>query len=106
MGNKPVMYEWPQSQKCMECPHGEFVMSDRLDNSNYLCMVGCDENDGVYCPKSPPRNAIESVEVADPKINVSDKFECTLYITLPNGKVCDIDVESISKTKHWLQGEE
>lgn len=106
MSNKPVMYEWPESQICMECPHGEFVMSDRLDNSNYLCMVGCDENDGVNCPKLPPKSMIESVEVADPKINNGDQFQCTLYITLCNGKVYDMDVESMRTTRQWKQGEE
>jgi hypothetical protein len=48
---KPAMYEWPESQMCMECEHGEFVCSDTLVNSDYLCMVGCNKNDGVNCPK-------------------------------------------------------
>ena len=104
MGNKPVMYEWPESQICMECPHGEFVMSDRLSNSNYLCMIGCDENDGINCPKSPKESPIKSVEVAGSKIDSNDRFQCTLYITLRNGKVCEIDVESLMRTEHWLQG--
>lgn len=106
MSNKPVMYEWPESQICMDCPHGEFVMSDKLDNSNYLCMIGCDENDGMNCPKLPPRSMIESVEVASPRIGNNDKFECTLHITLHNGKVYDMDVESMKTTKQWNQGEE
>ena len=106
MGNKPVMYEWPESQICMECPHSEFVMSDRLNNSNYLCMIGCDENDGINCPKSPPKSPIKTVEVADPKIGTNDCFQCTLYITLHDGKVYSMEVESMGKTENWLQGEE
>jgi len=106
MGNKPVMYEWPESQICMDCPHGEFVMSDKLDNSNYLCMIGCDKNSGISCPGLPPKNAVKTVEVADPTIGNDGRFECTLYITLHNGKVYDMDVESATKTKTWDQGEE
>lgn len=52
--SKPVMYEWPESQICMDCKHGEFVMSDTLVNSNHLCMVGCSKNDGVNCTKLKP----------------------------------------------------
>ena len=106
MDNKPVMYEWPESQICMDCGHGEFIMSDKLVNCDYLCMVGCDKNDGVNCPKLTPKSMIESVEVADPKINGDDIFQCTLYVTLRNGKVYDMDVESIKKTETWDQGEE
>ena len=51
---KPAMYEWPESQICMDCKNGEFVMSDTLTNSNYLCMVGCGKNDGVNCPRFSP----------------------------------------------------
>ena len=47
---EPVMYEWPESQICMNCKHGEFIMSDALVNSDHLCMIGCGENDGVDCP--------------------------------------------------------
>ena len=104
--SKPVMYEWPESQICMECPHSEFVMSDRLNNSNHLCMIGCDKNDGINCPKLPPKSPIKIVEVADSKINADDKFECTLYITLHNGKVYDVDVESVRRTENWSQGDE
>ena len=52
---KPVMYEWPESQICMDCKNGEFIMSDKLVNSNYLCMVGCNKNDGVNCSKLEPK---------------------------------------------------
>jgi len=51
MSEKPVMYGWPESQICMECQHGKFIMSDELVNSNHLCMVGCEDNDGVDCPE-------------------------------------------------------
>ena len=50
MGKKVVMYEWPDSQICMECQHGNFFEFDESLNSDYLCMVACEENDGVYCP--------------------------------------------------------
>ena len=106
MGNKPVMYEWPESQICMDCPHSEFVMSDKLDNSNYLCMIGCDKNSGISCPGLPPKNAVKTVEVADPKIGANDCFQCTLYITLHDGKVYNMEVESMGKTENWDQGEE
>jgi hypothetical protein len=107
MGNKPVMYEWPESQICMDCPHGEFVMSDKLVNSNYLGMNGCDKNDGVGCPKLDlKRSKVKSVEVAGTKINNDDEFECSLYITLHDGKVYNLDVKSMMRTEHWLQGDE
>jgi len=51
MNEKVTMYSWPESQMCMECKNGEFIMSDKFDNSDYLCMVACDENDGIVCPK-------------------------------------------------------
>jgi len=50
MPEKPVVYEWPESQKCMDCKNGEFIMSETYNNSNYLCSVGCRKNDGIYCP--------------------------------------------------------
>ena len=46
-----TIYEWPTSQKCMECKHREFINSDVFCNSHYACMVNCTENDGVNCPK-------------------------------------------------------
>jgi len=47
----PMIYEWPESQKCIECVHGKFIMSDSFTNSDYLCMVGCADNDGIDCPE-------------------------------------------------------
>jgi hypothetical protein len=46
-----VLYSWPESQKCMDCKNSEFVMSDTLVNSNYLCMANCPANDGSHCPE-------------------------------------------------------
>lgn len=108
MGNRPVIYEWPLSQKCMECLHGKFIMGaeGEFDNSNYLCMEGQDGNDGTNCSGFKSKASIKNVEVADPRINADDKFQCTLYITLHDGRVCDIDIESMMVTEHWLQGEE
>ena len=107
MDNKPVMYEWPESQLCMDCKHGEFIMSDKLVNSNYLCMEGCDKNDGVGCPKLDlKRTEVKSVEVSGSRVNGEDRFTCSLFVTLHNGKVVEMDVESMTKTKNWSQGDE
>lgn len=39
---KCTLVQWPQSQLCMECEHGEFVMGtgddDRIGDSAYLCF--------------------------------------------------------------------
>jgi len=48
---KTVIYEWPESQKCIECVYGKFIMSDDFTNSDYLCMAGCADNDGIDCPE-------------------------------------------------------
>ena len=62
-GKKVTMYEWPSSQKCMECAHSEFVMSDTLTNSDYVCHEACEDNDGVSCSKFKP--APKKFECAD-----------------------------------------
>lgn len=104
--NKPVMYEWPESQICMDCQHSEFIMSDKLNNSNYLCMEGCDNNDGVVCPEFEQKSGVKEVEVLRPRVNNSDIFECSLLVILNNGRICEIDVESMTKTETWSQGDE
>ena len=49
---KVVLYEWPESQKCMDCEHGEFVaFIENSRGSDYICHIGCTENDGVECPR-------------------------------------------------------
>jgi hypothetical protein len=45
-----TIYDWPWSQKCMECKHGEFIDSEKFSSSCYLCHIRCEENDGVDCP--------------------------------------------------------
>ena len=48
-----TLYDWPTSQNCMDCKHGEPVQfineSDLV--ATCLCLVACTENDGVGCPK-------------------------------------------------------
>jgi len=45
-----AVYNWPWSQNCIDCDHGELVMSD--DGSKYVCDINCLDNDGgSSCPK-------------------------------------------------------
>jgi hypothetical protein len=47
---KPVtIYNWPWSQKCMDCKHGEFFQSDTFDTANMLCHLNCEDNNGESC---------------------------------------------------------
>ena len=49
---KTTLYDWPTSQNCMDCKHGEpvqFVNESDLV-ATCLCLVACTENDGVDCP--------------------------------------------------------
>jgi len=52
---KVTLYEWPWSQKCMGCVHGEFVNFEGCGGSDYMCYVSCEENDGTNCPKFEQR---------------------------------------------------
>jgi len=45
-----TIYNWPWSQKCMDCKFGEFFQSDTFDMSNMLCHEACKDNDGQSCP--------------------------------------------------------
>jgi len=45
----PVITEWPESQICMDCDHGEFLNLEDYDSSDYLCHVNCTMNNGVSC---------------------------------------------------------
>ena len=45
-----VIYEWPNSQECIDCKHAEFVESQTFNNSNYICKIKFKNNDGIYCP--------------------------------------------------------
>lgn len=47
MYSKAVIYEWPWSQNCAECEHGELMTSG---SSRYACTANCDRNDGETCP--------------------------------------------------------
>lgn len=44
-----VVYDWPQSQICMECKHSRFL-ADEFATAAYECQVSCRFNDGVRCP--------------------------------------------------------
>lgn len=47
-----IIYEWPDSQLCMECKHGRFaLLPDSKYGSDYICDVGCKDNNGNSCPK-------------------------------------------------------
>lgn len=35
-----VLNEWPSTQLCMECKHGQFVMGDNIPDSSYMCSEG------------------------------------------------------------------
>lgn len=50
MAHLCVLYDWPYSQKCMECTHGCFVQGDNVEGSAYLCFEAERHNDGVTCP--------------------------------------------------------
>ena len=54
------MYEWPQSQICMECSNRVDVI---LDDSSALCEVGCTKNDGVNCPMFQQLDEDEYIDV-------------------------------------------
>ena len=45
-----IVYDWPWSQICMDCKHGEFVMSETRYASNYICKVNATRNTGTECP--------------------------------------------------------
>ena len=44
-----TIYEWPQSQICMECRHRQWL-SDILYGSEVICLLAETRNDGVTCP--------------------------------------------------------
>lgn len=50
---KVTLYEWPASQNCMECKHGEPVqfINENEGVATCLCMRACVGNDGVDCPE-------------------------------------------------------
>ena len=39
--DKVTLVKWPESQECMDCEHGCFIMSDdeRIGDSAYLCFA-------------------------------------------------------------------
>lgn len=52
-GKVCVLYEWPNSQICIDCKNGCFVQSDdteAIGSSAYLCLEAERSNDGVTCP--------------------------------------------------------
>jgi polyferredoxin len=50
MYHQVIVYDWPESQTCMDCEHGEFVESETFSSSNYICKVGSVRNSGSACP--------------------------------------------------------
>ena len=58
-----TIYPFPESQQCMECKYGEFMQSLTFDNSHYLCLICCTQNDGIYCPEKE-----EQLESANEKV--------------------------------------
>ena len=55
-----TLYEWPDSQICMDCEHGEFILLDSAIGSEYICNINCQEYDGVNCPKFKEENNVLS----------------------------------------------
>lgn len=41
--------EWPYTQYCMECIHGEFIQSETLNSANYWCHHGFPYEPGEEC---------------------------------------------------------
>ena len=50
MYDQVVVYDWPDSQTCVDCEYGEFVESESFSSSNYICKVGSARNTGSACP--------------------------------------------------------
>ena len=49
MYHKVIIYDWPYSQTCMGCEHGEFVESKTYGSSNLICSIGSTGNNGSEC---------------------------------------------------------
>lgn len=45
-----IVYQWPVSQICSNCEHGEFLNSESFQNSHYICNIAYRHNDGIFCP--------------------------------------------------------
>lgn len=52
-GKIVTLYEWPKSQICMNCDHGNPVQFIKKDDyvASSICFQACSENDGTDCPK-------------------------------------------------------
>lgn len=50
MYHKVIIYDWPDSQVCMDCGYGQFTASERFSASNYICTIGSVRNNGSECP--------------------------------------------------------
>jgi len=46
-----TIYEWPESQNCMDCKYGEYIVSPAFNKSCSLCFLCCPKNNGKYCPR-------------------------------------------------------
>jgi len=44
-----IIYDWPDSQLCLTCEHGEFIESNTFDSSNYQCKINSIQNKGTHC---------------------------------------------------------
>lgn len=54
-GKSVTLYEWPDSQLCMECRHGKFITGEDYVNSEYICSINHPYNKGGFCIKQEPR---------------------------------------------------
>ena len=45
-----VVYQWPQSQNCAGCKHGEFIASETYDASCFRCKINYKGNNAT-CSK-------------------------------------------------------
>jgi hypothetical protein len=50
MYHNVIVYDWPDSQICLDCEYGEFVESETFSSSNYICKAGSVRNNGSACP--------------------------------------------------------
>lgn len=54
-----VMYDWPQSQVCMDCEYGQAI---QFSGFTYACIRYCLLNDGQDCMKKVKRKTVEQTK--------------------------------------------
>ena len=54
MSDLVTIQHWPDSQQCMGCKHGEYMLSKIYDTSNYICLKAYVLEAGNRCPRKEP----------------------------------------------------